>query len=52
MYDLAVIGFGATGVSFLRQLHSHIYEQDMGPISVALISPVESFSSGLAFGQA
>lgn len=52
MYDLAVVGFGATGVSFLRQLHSHIYEQDMGPVSVALISPTDSFSSGLAFGQA
>lgn len=52
MHDIAIIGFGATGVSFLRQLHSHFYEQDLNPISVAIISPKESFSSGLAFGQA
>ncbi|MCK0745395.1 FAD/NAD(P)-binding protein [Chromohalobacter nigrandesensis] len=52
MHDVAIVGFGATGVSFLRQLHSHLYEQDLDPIRVALVSPEESFSSGLAFGQA
>ncbi|MFM9271852.1 FAD/NAD(P)-binding protein [Halomonas elongata] len=52
MFDVAVVGFGATGVSLLRQLHSHIYEQDIDDISIAIISPEESFSLGLAFGQA
>ncbi|GHC17025.1 FAD/NAD(P)-binding protein [Aidingimonas halophila] len=52
MHDIAIIGFGATGVSFLYQLHSHIHEQDIKIVKVAIISPKESFSSGLAFGQA
>lgn len=52
MHNIAIIGFGATGVSFLYQLHSHIYEQDIRGIKVAIISPEKSFSSGLAFGQA
>lgn len=51
MYDIAIVGFGAVGVSFLRQLHSHSYEQDLGTVRIAIISPAESFSSGLAFGR-
>ncbi|MEH6560191.1 MAG: FAD/NAD(P)-binding protein [Marinobacter sp.] len=52
MFDFAITGLGATGVSFLRQLHSQLYEQELKPITVAVISPAESFAVGLAFGKA
>lgn len=52
MFDVAIVGFGATGGSLLHQLHSHIYEQDIDNVGIAIISPEESFSLGLAFGQA
>jgi uncharacterized NAD(P)/FAD-binding protein YdhS len=52
MFDFAIVGLGATGVSFLRQLHSQLYEQELKSITVAVISPPESFAVGLAFGKA
>lgn len=50
MFDIAIVGFGATGVSFLYQLHNHL-DANGSNINIAVISPKDSFSSGLAFGQ-
>ncbi|MAL97055.1 MAG: hypothetical protein CL583_01270 [Alteromonadaceae bacterium] len=52
MYDIALIGLGATGVSLLTQLHSQLYEQDITSLHVAVISPAEGFGAGVAFGGA
>lgn len=52
MYDIAIIGLGATGVSLISQLQDEIYSSNLIKPKIAVINPSNNFSTGNAFGDA
>ncbi|QIZ45432.1 FAD/NAD(P)-binding protein [Dickeya zeae] len=52
MFDLAIIGVGATGVSLLKQLQDEVYAAGLASPKIALFCPKEDFACGKAFGDA
>lgn len=52
MFDIAIIGFGATGVSLLKQIQNEVYTYNLKTNRVALFNPVLEFAQGKAFGDA
>lgn len=52
MYDLAIIGFGATGVSILKNLVDQTIANKLPSPKIIIFSPKDSFAKGLAFGDA
>ena len=50
-YDVAIIGFGATGVSFLKSLQSFSHEQSLKNLRIAIISEEKTLALGKAFQQ-
>lgn len=52
MFDIAIVGVGATGISLLKEIQSQVYTLGLKPPRIALFSPKESFARGKAFGDA
>ncbi|WP_158020833.1 FAD/NAD(P)-binding protein [Chromobacterium sphagni] len=52
MFDLAIVGFGATGVSLLKQIQDEVYASGLRAPRIALFSPRAAFARGHAFGDA
>lgn len=52
MFDIAIIGFGATGVSLLKQIQDQVYASGLKTPRIALFSPQAAFARGQAFGDA
>ncbi|QWT40253.1 FAD/NAD(P)-binding protein [Dickeya dadantii] len=52
MYDIAIVGLGATGVSLLSQIQDEIYKLKAIKPKVAVFNPASTFASGKAFGDA
>ncbi len=52
MYDIAIVGLGATGVSLLSQIQDEVYKLKNIKLKIALFNPSDSFASGKAFGDA
>lgn len=52
IYDIAIVGFGATGVSFLKYIQSFLHEQSISDLKIAVISDQQTFARGRAFGDA
>ncbi|TDR73896.1 FAD/NAD(P)-binding protein [Paludibacterium purpuratum] len=52
MFDLAIVGFGATGVSLLKQIQDEVYASGAKTPRIALFSPCADFARGQAFGDA
>lgn len=51
MYDITIVGLGATGVSFLRQIQDELYKNHCRNLHIAVINPSSSFAKGNAFGD-
>lgn len=52
MYDIAIVGFGATGVSLIKQIQDEIYSLNLDKPKIAIMNPLNSFATGHAFGDA
>ncbi|KAA5971381.1 FAD/NAD(P)-binding protein [Pantoea sp. M_9] len=52
MYDVAVVGLGATGTCLLSQLQDEIYSIRTAQPRIAVFNPAASFAKGKAFGDA
>lgn len=52
MYDVAIVGLGATGVSLLSQIQDEIYKVRTVKPRIAVFNPPCSFAKGKAFGDA
>ncbi|TCM67356.1 putative NAD(P)/FAD-binding protein YdhS [Acinetobacter calcoaceticus] len=52
MYDIAIVGLGATGVSLLKSIQSFLHEQSLSHLKIAVLSDKQSFARGKAFGEA
>lgn len=52
MYDVAIVGLGATGVSLLSQIQDEVYKVRVVKPHIAVFNPLCSFASGKAFGDA
>lgn len=52
MYDVAVVGLGATGTSLLSQAQDEVYNVGAVKPRFAIFNPSASFAKGLAFGDA
>ena len=52
MFDIAIIGFGATGVSLLKQIQDEVYACGLDAPRIAVFSPSGDFARGKAFGDA
>lgn len=52
LYDIAIVGLGATGVSLLKSIQSFLHEQQLSHLKIAVLSDKQSFARGKAFGEA
>jgi len=52
MYDVAIVGLGATGVSLLSQIQDEVYKVRAAKPRIAVFNPSCSFAKGKAFGDA
>lgn len=52
LFDIAIVGVGATGVSLLKQIQDEAYSAGLHKVRVALLSPQAEFARGKAFGDA
>lgn len=52
MFDIAIIGFGATGVSLLSHIQDEVYISQLKIPSIAIFNPSKTFATGNAFGDA
>jgi len=52
LFDIAIVGFGATGVSLLKQIQDEVYASGLRAPRIALFSPRADFARGQAFGDA
>lgn len=50
-YNITIVGFGATGVSFLKYLQSLCHEQDLRGLRIAIVSEEQTVALGKAFKQ-
>lgn len=50
-YDIAIIGFGATGVTFLRSLQSFHHEQNLDKLKIVIVSEEKTLALGKAFQE-
>ncbi len=50
-FDLAIIGCGATGVSFLKQLQEQLFSLGISGLRVLICDSENNFACGAAFGQ-
>lgn len=52
VFDLAIIGFGATGVSFLKQFQEQVYASSkLKKIKILVCDRHSNFARGIAFGD-
>ncbi|MCX7205644.1 MAG: FAD/NAD(P)-binding protein [Proteobacteria bacterium] len=51
MFDIAIVGFGATGISLLKQIQDQVFATGIKNNKVVLLSPSEDFARGKAFGD-
>lgn len=51
MYDIAIVGLGATGVSLLSQIQDELYKVCTVKSRIAVFNPSCSFAKGKAFGD-
>lgn len=52
MFDIAIVGLGATGVSLLSHIQNEAYRLWRNKTKIAVFNPASSFASGKAFGDA
>ncbi|AXC68423.1 hypothetical protein DOE63_24995 [Salmonella enterica subsp. diarizonae serovar 59:z10:-] len=52
MFDIVIIGLGATGVSLLSQIQDEVYSLRFKKPEIAVFNPLCTFASGNAFGDA
>ncbi|WP_442799005.1 FAD/NAD(P)-binding protein [Pantoea vagans] len=52
MYDVAIVGLGATGTSLLSQMQDEVYNLGTAKPQIAVFNPFASFARGNAFGDA
>ncbi|PKF81485.1 hypothetical protein CW749_02260 [Vibrio sp. vnigr-6D03] len=52
MYDIAIVGFGATGVGLLNEMQNELFTKRHLTPSVAIFNSSSSFVKGKAFGDA
>jgi len=52
LFDIAIVGFGATGVSLLKQIQDEVYASGLRAPRIALFSHRADFARGQAFGDA
>ncbi|MBD2813432.1 FAD/NAD(P)-binding protein [Xenorhabdus sp. Flor] len=52
MFDIAIVGLGATGVSLLSQIQDEVYNLNITKPNIAVFNPSSSFAIGKAFGDA
>lgn len=52
MFDIAIVGVGATGVSLLKQIQDQVIASNLERPRIALICPKNDFAKGRAFGNA
>ncbi|HHD7482058.1 TPA: FAD/NAD(P)-binding protein [Klebsiella oxytoca] len=52
MFDVAVLGLGATGISLLSQAQDEVYKTGTAQPRFAIFNPSASLATGIAFGDA
>ncbi|HIB1592533.1 TPA: FAD/NAD(P)-binding protein [Salmonella enterica subsp. enterica serovar Muenchen] len=52
MFDIVIIGLGATGVSLLSQIQDEVYSLRFKKPEIAVFNPLCTFASGNTFGDA
>ncbi|EMD4511827.1 FAD/NAD(P)-binding protein [Salmonella enterica] len=52
MFDIVIIGLGATGVSLLSHLQEEVYTLQLKRPEIAVFNPSHTFATGKAFGDA